>query len=163
MTKEQFIEIMNKRMYDLFDIPKEQFSNLFSYGLIPNRELTDIEEIIEFESKKYHRWNEYSAIRLAGKMFTYGRDIVPISVTTVYSPKGTVMGKRYEEFRCVCCNFLTIDDAAFYIRINFDTADEYRNIINKINDFLETYTEMPDSLEFENYWKDYPKCTVDFN
>lgn len=163
IQKNELIEIYKNNFYNLFYIPKEQFDWTFSYPLIPIGTLTDVKDILKECGTKYKRFNEYFTIRGDGKMFTYCRPIVPVSVSTVYSAPHKVSGKEYPAYFSVCCNFLTIDDAAFYLRFNFETPTEYMNIINSLNEFLEQYTYMPDSLEFENYWKDFPNVTVDFN
>ena len=163
LTKEELSNIFKNDFYSLFQIPKEQLDWTFSYPLIPIGTLIDSKEILKENGKKYKRFNEYFTFRGEGQMFTYSKSIVPISVTSIFVPEQKCNGKTTQSYFCINVNFLTIDDAAYYLRFNFENADEYKSVINAINEFLEKYTYMPDSLEFENYWKDYPECTIDFN
>lgn len=163
LTKEELSNIFKNDFYSLFQIPKEQFDWTFSYPLIPLGTLIDPKEILKENGKKYKRFNEYFTIRGEGQMFTYFKPIVPVSVMAVFVPEQKCNGKTTQSYFCISVNFLTIDDAAYYLTFNFETVEEYKAIIDSINEFLEQYTFMPDSLEFENYWKDFPKVTVDFN
>ena len=164
-TKEDLIEIFKDNRYKLFKVPTKSLDWLFSYDIIPMSDLVSIDDFIKnnLNTDKYNRCNKYIAVRGAGDMFTYGKDIVPVEISTTYCPKVTVNKVSREQYFYTSAHFTTIDDALYSVSLNVDNKQDYVNAIARLKNFLYEYPQMPDREEFMKYWVDVPKCTVDFN
>lgn len=149
--------------YGIFDVPTARLEWLFDYEPFPYNELTDIDEVLKTESTKYFRCNEYIAVRGAGKMFTYGYDMVPVSIAVVHSPQSKCNGKVYPKYFSLNAHFTTIDDCAYSLFITINNKKDYIDGMKMINKFLYEYTYMPDKEEFEKYWSKYDNVSICLN
>lgn len=149
--------------YGIFDVPSKRLEWLFDYEPFPVNGLMDIDSILQTESKRYFRCNEYIAVRGAGKMFTYGYDIVPVNIAVVHTPQSKCNGKVYPHYFSLNVHFTTIDDSLYSLFINIHDKKEYIDGMERIKQFLYEYTYMPDKEEFEQYWSKYDNVSVCFN
>lgn len=150
-----FKEIQENNFYTLFDIPSE----FYFYDLFDSEPIL-IKHIIREPSRKNKLKQEYfsfGAIRLAGEMFTYDREIVPIhiSFTRHYSIDNT-LDYTYCIFSC-----LTIDDSYMGLCHSVNSIEEEKIFFNKIKDFLNTFTKLPNNENFVKFFNGYG--TPNFN
>ena len=86
-------------------------------------------------------------------MFTYNREIVPISLSTMYYTKQL-------QFRFIA---YTIDDNCMSFWKECRDYDELIKYYRLAFEFLNIYTEMPDTKEFEDFWNQYDVTDYDYN
>lgn len=149
-----FKEIHENNFYNLFEVPSVYFYDLF------DAEPIFIKHINREATRKNTLRQEYfsfGAIRQPGDMFTYGRDIVPIHIS--FTRHYTIDKKLDYTF----CNFscLTIDDGYMGLCNSVYSKKEELIFFNKIKDFLNTFTKLPDNETFEKYFNGYG--TPNFN
>lgn len=148
----------NENMYKLFYIPAEFLNNLYDaepvfnkYKIFKNKQA--VNNLINQDKIKAARFNEFFAIRKAGEMFTYNREIVPISLSTMYYTKQL-------QFRFIA---YTIDDNCMSFWKECRDYDELIKYYRLAFEFLNIYTEMPDTKEFEDFWNQYDVTDYDYN
>lgn len=164
LTKEELIK-EHKENYSFNQVPTSRLSSWFYYEPIPTSKLIDINEFIKnnIEKTKYNRCNEYIAIRGAGHMFSYDKDIIVVSINTIFSPSYKVSGKTYKEYFVIRVYFLTIDDSARSISLYFNNNDEYIKQIEKVKFYLYQNPYLDTDENFEKYWSQFDNVDVDFN
>ena len=92
-------------------------------------------------------------IRNAGDMFTYGEPTVPFKAyLTEYNKK---LSLRF------IAN--TIDDSYMGFFITVSSLEEYTIKLNEVKDWTETFSSMPNILDFEAYWTSKNIDTFDYN
>lgn len=174
LTKEKFIYLFKNNFYLLFNIPEEKFYYLFDAEPFLLNDISTLKEIIkELNNNSTNRYKtlvSYGAIRKAGNMFTYDKNIVPISINIMYVPQSKLFGKITKHY--ISCQFYahTIDDYSMsahnYIDFENNSIENIlNNIIHFIKDsfeFLNEYTNMPNDDEFTLWWKKR-NCECDFN
>lgn len=164
LTKEQLIEIHNNdKLHYLIYEPTHLYDWFYYYDIIPTSKLTDIKEILKTSSTKYQWFNQYVTLRGAGGMFTYGMDMVPVTIRTVYVPSSTVFRVNRPSYICVNCHFNTIDDSSRSIQFNINTEQDYYKAINDIREFLYQYPYLPSDKDFEKYWESNKNAYIDLN
>ena len=127
--------------YSMFRAPQERFKDLFDST---------------FETVKNEATFLY-AVRKAGKMFTYDRGIVPISVYFLKSKQknDTVYYVRFIAH--------TIDDYSMGFFKRVDSVEEYEDFVkNVVKPYLNSFTEMPSQEEFSKFFKKH-NVVLDFS
>lgn len=166
MTKEQFKQIYEKNFYDLFDYkqPKIVFADLLDAEPIRCGEHLNKIEILEQQKiikNGFFVFNQYCAIRLAGEMFTYNLDIVPIDFKMVYRTADKFSkSDAYFTFMFTCH---TIDDTSMSLLKSVNNVQELEYLYNASFEFLNQYTKLPSKENFEKYWKHFKISDFSYN
>lgn len=171
-NKETFINTFNKNIYQLFNCHDLLFKYLIDSEPMLNQESfltkSQINNLLMSKSIKYHRFNEFFAIRKSGKMFTYSSNIVPIAIYTLYQPASLVkLSKFKKELKQGSLIFkfhaYTRDDSSMDFLIKINSLEELNNFYKYSFEFLNIYTYMSSSEEFELFWKKYGVIDFDYN
>jgi hypothetical protein len=171
-NKETFINTFNENIYQFFNFHDLLFKYLIDAEPMLNQKSfltkSQINSLLLSKSTKYHKFNEFFAVRKSGKMFTYSNNIVPIAIYTLYQPASLVKLSKFKKelkpgYLVFRFHAYTIDDSSMDFSININSLEELNNFYKYSFEFLNIYTYMPSSEEFELFWKKYGVIDFDYN
>lgn len=130
-TKRDLKKFIQYNFYEVFNSPYQRFKDLVYNSFIGEKN----EALFLY------------AIKYAGKMFTYNREIVPIEVYLLKNGRGELYIRYIAH---------TIDDGSQGFFKKVSSKEEYKLfLLNIIKPYLDSFSRMPSNQEFIEAFREY--------
>lgn len=161
LTKE---ELAKEDKYSLLSTPVSRLTHWFTYEPIPTCQHVDIDDFIKNNSGTsiYNKCNDYIAVRGSGDMFTYDKEFVVITITSVFKPEEVVNKKKFKEHFYIRVYFHTIDKYGRGLVLKFKNKNDYIKQIERIKIYLYQHPTMENDDDFNKYWTQFDDVLTDF-